>query len=67
MIRYLLWLIVLLMVLRIIKIFTNLRQNRPSEHIDLNIPDKQSPSFDNIQDADFEDVTPKPPAPPPSS
>lgn len=67
MIRFLLWLIVLFMIFRIIKILINIRHHPSEENPEIDIPVQQPPPFDNIQDAEFEDLTPKPPSPPPSS
>ncbi len=65
MIRFLLWLIVLFMIFRIIRILINIRHHSSQENPGIDIPEQQTPPFDNIQDADFEDLTPKPPPPPP--
>jgi hypothetical protein len=61
MIRFILWLIVLYLIFKIIRIVTNVKQHSSSDQVNIDIPEPQSPSFDNIQDAEFEDLTPKPP------
>ncbi len=66
MIRILLWFVIIFIVLKIIRIISTW-QRRPRENeIDLDLTPKGPTRFDSIQDAEFEDLTPKPPAPPPA-
>ncbi len=63
MIRFVLWLIILFIIFKIVRIVSNRppRERRNRADFDLRTP--EPPKFDDIQDADFEDLTPKPPKP----
>ena len=59
MLRIVIWLVVGYMIVKIARIFMSWKQNRDP---DTGQPDQELiPPFDSVQDADFEDITPKPP------
>ncbi len=49
------------MFIKIVRIIGNVKKSTPSHHADIDIPDMNNRPFDEIQDAEFEDLTPKPP------
>ncbi|HUN66769.1 MAG TPA: hypothetical protein VMW43_11795 [Bacteroidota bacterium] len=58
MLRFLLWFLLILLLLRIIRLAFGGKPRPPERPLR-----KNGDSFDHIQDADFEDLTPKPPPP----
>ena len=67
MLRILVFLIFLYIIVKMLRIITRWQQDtktRKRTNVDVNMP-KEPPRFEDIQDADFEDITPKPPNPSP--
>lgn len=62
MLRIAVWLILLFMVVKIARLFLNWKQNAGSGEEATGRDNIVIPPFDNVQDADFEDITPKPPS-----
>lgn len=57
MVRYILWFLILWFVIKALQSFLSSRQNRKKAQ---RAPDKKStPPFENVEEADFEDITPK--------
>jgi hypothetical protein len=63
MIRFILWFLLIIVVLRFIRLAFS-GQRTPPAAGKKKSSQPGSTAFDNIQDADFEDLTPKPPPPP---
>jgi hypothetical protein len=63
--RFILWLLFGYMIVKIVRIFMNWRQYRDPDAEQTDHPQEVIPPFQNVQDADFEDITPKPPPPDP--
>jgi hypothetical protein len=63
--RILVWLVVGYMMVKIIRIFLNWKQHRDPDSERNGQQQELIPPFDNVQDADFEDITPQPPPPEP--
>ncbi len=61
MIRFLLWLVIIFIILKIIRLASNWQRRPRRNEPDINVNTPEPPRFDDIQDADFEDLTPKPP------
>ncbi len=62
MLRFIVWLIVLFMIVKIVRLFLNWKQNTGTGEEGAEQNKIVIPPFDNVQDADFEDITPKPPS-----
>jgi hypothetical protein len=62
MLRLALWFVILFMIVKIARLFMNWKQYTGSEEESADKNRIVIPPFDNVQDADFEDITPKPPA-----
>jgi hypothetical protein len=58
--RFAIWLLVIFMVVKIFRLFVNWKQYAGPDE-DRSDTQPVIPPFDNVQDADFEDITPKPP------
>ncbi|TLY33260.1 MAG: hypothetical protein E6K56_01295 [Ignavibacteria bacterium] len=63
MLRIVIWLVVGYMIVKIARIFMNWKQYRDPDAGHTGRDQEVIPPFDNVQDADFEDITPKPPPP----
>ncbi len=59
MIRFILWFFVVYVIWKVISALTPSR--RPQSRQKRNTPSQQSPPFRDIQDAEYEDITPKSP------
>lgn len=63
MLRLAVWILVIFMIVKVVRLFMNWNQYRGSDDEHAGEGQPQIPPFDNVQDADFEDITPKPPPP----
>ena len=63
--RFAVWLLVLFMIVKIVRLFINWSQSGGSDAGQVEPGRPQIPPFENVQEADFEDITPKSPSPEP--
>ncbi len=66
MLRFILWLIILYILIKILTIVRNVRRHSSDRNVNIDIPQPPQVPFDQIQDAEFEDLTSKPSEPPES-
>jgi len=63
MLRFAIWLLIIFMIVKIVRLFLNWKQYGGSDDQHAERSQPPIPPFDNVQDADFEDITPTSPSP----